>query len=194
MKIGILGGTFDPIHNGHLLIAEQAKQRVELDQVWFVPASVPPHKTDQKITSASHRLKMVELAIQDHPFFYLSAIELNRQGLSFTIDTITELVTTYPQHTFFFIAGADTVKDLPNWHKIKEILKQIRIIGVHRPSVQLPSIPSWIQEKLIWIEEEVGINVSSSYIRKNIHNWYLMQYILPVQTYHYIKENRLYED
>jgi len=194
MKIGILGGTFDPIHNGHLLIAEQAKQHAGLDQVWFVPARVPPHKTEQKITSAVHRLKMVELALRDHPSFYPSDIELKRQGLSFTYDTVCDLIRKYPHEQFFLIAGADTVKDLPNWHKIIEILKQVKVIGIHRPNVQMACIPHWIKEQLIWIEEEIGIYVSSSYIRKHFTNRHLMQYLLPTPIYRYIEENRLYEN
>jgi nicotinate-nucleotide adenylyltransferase len=193
MKIGILGGTFDPIHNGHLLIAELAKQQANLDQVWFVPAKVPPHKTDRNITSAMHRLKMIELAIKDHPFFSLSDLEIKRQGLSFTVDTVCNLVETYPNFEFFWIAGTDTVKDLPNWHKIKEILQRIKIIGVHRPNVQIESLPDWIQEQLIWIKEEVGIDVSSTYIRKHVTNRHILKYLMPLQVYRYIEENRLYE-
>ena len=101
---------------------------------------------------------------------------------------------TYPQHEFYFIVGADTVNDLPNWHKIKEIIRFIKFIGVHRPSVQLAPIPSWINQGLIWIKEEIGISVSSSYIRQNIGNRNLLQYVLPTDVYQYIEENRLYAD
>lgn len=194
MRIGILGGTFDPIHSGHLLIAEQAKQQVDLDQVWFVPAGAPPHKTDQRVTPVDHRANMVQLAIADHPFFHLSKIEIDRPGFSYTIDTINLFVKTYPTDEFYLIVGADTVKDMPNWHKIKEIIKLVKIIGIHRPKVQLDHLPQWMDERLIWIKEEVGIYVSSSYIRQHITNRCLLQYVLPSDIYQYIEENQLYAD
>lgn len=194
MRVGILGGTFDPIHAGHLLIAEQAKKQVRLDEVWFVPAKAPPHKMGQNITSIHHRVKMVQLAILDQPYFRLSEIELTRPGPSYTVDTVNQLVQSYPNIEFYLIVGADTVKDLPNWHKIKEIIKQVKIIGVHRPRVTVDSLPQWIKEQLIWIQEEIGIHVSSSYIRENIADHHLLQYVLPINVYQYIEENRLYAD
>lgn len=192
MRVGILGGTFDPIHAGHLLIAEQAIKQVRLDEVWFVPAKAPPHKAGQNITSINHRVKMVQLAILSHPYFRLSEIELMRPGPSYTVDTVNLLVQSYPNIEFYLIMGADTVKDLPNWHKIKEIIKQVEIIGVYRPSVNVGDLPQWIKERLIWIQEEIGIHVSSTYIRENIADHHLLQYVLPNNVYQYIKENRLY--
>lgn len=192
MKVGIFGGTFDPIHTGHLFIAEQAKQHMKLDQVWFVPAKSPPHK--KRVTPVHHRVEMVRLALADHLDFCLSEVEIKRPGLSYTIDTIKELITTNPNVEFYLIVGADSVKDMPNWHRIREIIKLVKIIGVYRPHIPLDNLPSWLNESLIWIQEEIGIHVSSSYIRQVFSNSQLLRYVMPNTVYQYIEENQLYAD
>lgn len=192
MKVGILGGTFDPIHMGHLLIAEQAIAKVGLEQVWFVPTSKSPHKTGNQVTSAYHRAEMVKLAIAPHPHFRFSSVELDRSGISYTVETLEALSAKHPNIQFYFIVGTDMVNDLPNWYKIEKIIQLTKIIGVYRPQYQLNELPMWITHRLIWIEEEIGIHVSSSYIRQHVNHRQLLQYVLPSSIYRYIEENRLY--
>lgn len=192
MKVGILGGTFDPIHKGHLLIAEQAIAKVGLEQVWFIPTAVSPHKTENEVTSAYHRAEMVKLAIAPYPYFRFSSIELDRSGISYTVDTLETLCEKYPNIEFHFIVGTDMVNDLPNWYKIERIIQLSKIIGVYRPQVPLKEIPIWISHRLIWIQEDIGIHVSSSFIRKHVNQRSLLQYVLPSSIYRYIEENRLY--
>lgn len=193
VKIGLFGGTFDPIHSGHLLIAELAKKKVGLDQVWFIPAANPPHKLDRQVTSAHHRVEMIKLAIAKKPYFHLSMVELERSGLSYTVETLQILTRAYPMAQFYLIVGADMVKDLPNWYKIEKIIQTVEIVGVYRPHVYVKNIPEWLADRLIWIEEEISIHVSSSYIRRHIVCHDLLQHVIPVSILRYIEENHLYE-
>ncbi|MEX2103898.1 MAG: nicotinate-nucleotide adenylyltransferase, partial [Bacilli bacterium] len=133
MKVGIFGGTFDPIHSGHLIAAELARSEVGLDEVWFMPSYHPPHKEQISIHSWDHRSKMVSLAIAGHPFFRLLPIEHEREGLSYTFDTIIALKNKYPTHHFYFILGTDMIVDLPNWYKTEELRQLVSFIGLKRP-------------------------------------------------------------
>ncbi len=193
MKIGIIGGTFDPIHMGHLLIAEQAREVGKLDQVWFIPSSSPPHKQHKQITPFQHRLQMVSLAIADHPAFQLSDIEMHLSSPSYTVQTLTALKEAYPNHQFYIIVGTDMVKDLPSWYKIEEILQLSQVIGVSRPDVTLTHLPEWIQKRLIYIADGIEIRLSSSVIRERVAKRMSIRYLVPPGVDQYIKENRLYE-
>lgn len=193
MRIGILGGTFDPIHNGHLLMAEQAREWKKLDEVWFIPVAIPPHKQHKQISPTSHRVEMVKKAVADHPHFQVSEIECNREGPSYTVDTLQELCNIHPNFEFYLIIGADMVKDLPNWYKIKEILQMTQIIGIHRPGFDNNPISASIGDRVEWLPDGIEIKVSSTFIRKHIHNERIMPYIVPEQVYQYIKEYSLYE-
>lgn len=193
MRIGLLGGTFDPVHLGHLLLAQQALEAESLDEVWFVPAGVPPHKQHISITSALHRLKMVHLAIDDHPRFILSPIELEREGPSYTIDTLQILVEKHPFFHFFLILGTDMMKDLPKWYKIKEILQIADIISLHRVGFNDRDIPDFLVDRIRWIREGVMTNLSSSLIRTRISRGMSVRYMLHAKVWQYIKEYSLYE-
>src|SRR5690625_4935768 len=133
MRVGILGGTFDPIHIVHLMIAEQVREEANLEQIWFMPTKIPPHKDGKRVTSAQHRLEMVKLAIQGIPYFKANAIEFDRPGPSYTLETVKALKKNYPDHSFSFIIGGDMIDYLPQWHKLEELVKLIRFIGVQRP-------------------------------------------------------------
>lgn len=193
MKVGVFGGTFDPIHLGHLLLAQQALEEGQLDQVWFIPAGEPPHKRDKAITPAHHRARMVELAIEDNPAFCLSRIELEREGPSYTIDTLEELTDKYPNYRFFLIIGADMVKDLPHWYKIKKILQYVRVIGLKRPGVSTDGLPVEMAERVIWIREAIETNISSTAIRERLSQGKSVRYLVPDPVCQYMKEYRLYE-
>ncbi|MBD1372872.1 nicotinate-nucleotide adenylyltransferase [Hazenella sp. IB182357] len=193
MRIGIFGGTFDPIHIGHLLLAEQAMTYGQLDEVWFIPAGEPPHKRDKQITNAHHRFNMLELALADHPRFKCLRIELERIGPSYTVDTVVQLGVQHPNVQFFLLIGADMVKDLPNWYKIKKTLQFVQVIALGRPGYAIEALPSFIQDKVHFIPDAIEMNVSSSWIRKKINQHQTTRYLIPERSYQYLKENHLYE-
>jgi nicotinate-nucleotide adenylyltransferase len=192
MRVGILGGTFDPIHLGHLLLAEQALEEGKLDQVWFIPAAVPPHKPHHTITAAHHRVEMIRLAIQDQPRFVLSRIELERQGPSYTFHTVTQLLEKHDNCQFFLLIGADMVKDLRNWYKMKEMLQLVQVIGLERPGVDAQGIAAEIAAQVIWIAQGIKTNISATMIRDRITQGKSVRYLIPTLVHQYLKEHRLY--
>ena len=117
MKIGIMGGTFNPIHLGHILLATAAKKEAELDEVWFMPSGLPAHKSNSELAPAEHRLKMVELSVKDIPGFFASSYETDRPGFTYTADTLEALAKEYPQHKFYFIIGGDSLMQFHHWVK-----------------------------------------------------------------------------
>ncbi|MBD8069224.1 nicotinate-nucleotide adenylyltransferase [Bacillus sp. PS06] len=184
--IGIIGGTFDPIHNGHLLIANEVLGALNLDEVWFMPNHIPPHKENKHLTNSIHRAKMIALAIDDHPSFVLQPIELERDGLSYTYDTIKLLVEENTDTAFYFIIGGDMVEYLPKWHKIDELTKMITFVGVNRPGYS---------RKSRYNVTEVDIpqfDISSSMLRERLSKKGSTKYLLPENVRHYIEENHLY--
>jgi nicotinate-nucleotide adenylyltransferase len=193
MKIGIIGGTFDPIHMGHLLIAEQARDRMNLDKVWFIPAGHPPHKQGAHITSAHHRLEMVKIATEENSAFDVLDWELKREKLSYTIDTVTWATQTYPDYQFSLIVGTDMVNNLPSWYQIEELIQRVSIIAMHRPGFAAESLPDFIQEKVCWVEDAVEIFLSASMLRKQMIAGRSYRYAVPSKVCRYIKEHRLYE-
>lgn len=192
MKIGIMGGTFDPIHFGHLLMAEQAREAMKLDQVWFIPTGAPPHKQGKEITAAEDRLKMVQVAIRDHPQFRCLDIEIQRQGPSYTLHTVQQLTHIYPKFHFYLIMGADMVKNLPQWYKIEEILQLVGVIGLHRPGYIATDIPDFIENHVYWVEKMIETNLSSTFIKEQIQSDKSVRYMIPDSVYQYIKEQSLY--
>ena len=121
-EIGIMGGTFDPIHNGHLLLGKQAYEEYKLDQIWFMPSGTPPHKKDHKVTDVKDRVAMVQLAIKKFPFFYCSDFEIQRPGNTYTAQTLQLLHQEYPKHRFYFIVGADSLYQIEKWYHPAEVL------------------------------------------------------------------------
>ncbi|MBO9129570.1 nicotinate-nucleotide adenylyltransferase [Bacillus sp. 165] len=185
-KVGIIGGTFDPPHNGHLLIANEVYSRLELDEVWFMPNQIPPHKMGKDITSVKRRIDMLQLALEDEPFCSVCLIELEREGPSYTYDTILRLQECYLDCEFFFIIGGDMVEYLPKWHKVDELLKLITFVGVTRPGYTLrslyPILPLEIPE----------FAVSSSLIRDRFRTNGNTKHLLPEKIREYIERNGLY--
>ena len=134
MRIGVFGGTFDPIHNGHLVVAEECRERLNIDRVLFVPAGLPPHKQARTLTSPHHRMAMVRLAIASNPRFEASSIELGRPGPSYSVDTLRQLRQNQRDGTdVFFIMGADSLKELPSWHDPAGLIASCRLVVVSRP-------------------------------------------------------------
>lgn len=192
MKIGLLGGTFDPPHMGHLIMAEEALTQCELDEIWFLPSYLPPHaerKAASTPISAENRLDMVRIAIESHPHFKLSLIEINRKGKSYTYQTLEELKVSYPNDEFYFIIGADMVNDLPKWVRFDEIKQLVTFIGFNRAGIE--SFPPE-DVKLIPVHmPEIGI--ASSMIRSRIRERGAWHYFVPESVRKYIEVNGLYE-
>lgn len=185
-KVGILGGTFDPPHIGHLIIADEVCQQLAMDEVWFIPTNIPPHKHAAH-SAAEHRLAMLRLAIEDNDRFHVHTIEMERNDVSYTIDTVTSLQTLYPHITFYFIIGADMVEYLPKWHRIDELIEQISFIGVNRNGYS-------VQSTFPIIEVEAPlIDISSSMIRERVNSSASYRYFLNEKVASYIKEHHLYE-
>ncbi|GGJ48291.1 nicotinate-nucleotide adenylyltransferase [Virgibacillus salexigens] len=184
--IGILGGTFDPPHMGHLIIAEEVRIALQLDEVWFIPSYTPPHKAQTK-TSARDRLNMVKRAIQDNPFFKVNTIELERSGKSYTIQTIKDLQEQHTDTTFYFIIGGDMIEYLPKWHRIEELIQLIEFVGVQRPnySIETPYPITVVDIPLM--------EISSTFLRDRMRQNRSVHYFLPPSVYNYMKEHQLYE-
>lgn len=186
-RIGILGGTFDPPHLGHLIIAEEVRIAQGLEEIWFIPSQDPPHK-QKAHASAEDRVEMVQRAIEGNHCFKLNSIEVNRQGKSYTLDTMKILKDEYPDDSFYFIIGADMVEYLPNWYRIDELIKLTSFIGVRRLGSQLNATYPVDVVDIPYIE------ISSTLIRERLHKRASVKYFLPEAVIRYIKEKRLYED
>lgn len=184
-RIGILGGTFDPPHIGHLIIAEEARLALNLDEVWFIPTYTPPHKDNAK-SDAAHRVNMTELAVQSNPFFKLNTIETERSSTSYTVDTMQTLNETYPDYKFYFIIGADMVEYLPNWHRIEELISMVQFVGVKRPGYELKS-----KYDILTVDIPM-INISSTMLRERLWDKQTVTYIVPDAVVAYIRREGLY--
>ncbi|WP_080844922.1 nicotinate-nucleotide adenylyltransferase [Cytobacillus gottheilii] len=185
-KVGILGGTFDPPHLGHFIIANEVKEELELDEIWFMPNQEPPHKVRTNSVPASDRVRMLELGITGRPGFKVETIELDRQGPSYTYDTIKQLNELYKQYSFYFIIGADMVEYLPKWHNIDELITMVQFIGVNRPAYELES------DYPITYANVPDVAISSSMIRDRLQKGRSITYLVPNEIRDYIKEKKLY--
>ena len=200
-KIGILGGSFDPIHIGHLIIAEQISERLTLDLVLLIPCNMPPHKDAANLTAGRHRLRMVEIAIEGNPRFQACDIELTRGGVSYSVDTVTSLKSQYGRGTeFYFIVGADSLIELATWREYKRLLSLCTVVTAARPGCDLGSLP--LQEGLCTPEEIAVlkrhimetplIGISSTEIRQRRQSGESIRYLVPDAVENYIIEHNLY--
>src|SRR5579872_5556276 len=142
MRIGLLGGTFDPVHLGHLLLAERCREECRLDQVWFIPAGNPPHKQGETISPGKERAEMLELAIAGHPQFSVNRLELERAERSFTVETLGRIHHEHPEEELFFLIGADSLADLPLWRDPAGIARLATLVAVNRGDRPLPDLES----------------------------------------------------
>lgn len=195
-RIGILGGTFNPIHLGHLMIAEMALEAFNLNRVIFVPAKEPPHK-EADVIEAKYRLEMVHVAVLDNPNFLVSDVEMKREGKSYTIDTVRYFYNTYgPTTEFFFIAGTDTIQNLPTWKYIEELLDMCEFIGAIRPGAteDIGESIEWFGQRgsRIHILEVPEIKLSATDLRYRLRQGLSTRYMLPRSVYQYIKRHKIY--
>lgn len=198
-KIGIMGGTFNPIHNGHLEMAKRAYQQFELDEVWFMPTKNPPHKENSNIESNEHRAEMIISAIKDIPYFSLSTLEYERKGMTYTKDTLDEVAKKYPEDYFYFIIGSDSLAYIETWKEAKELLAMAHLLSAPR----VPSNPEADNKKKAFLEEEYNADiqfidmepviVASQEIRTMLKEGKSINGLLPETVITYIKENNLYQ-
>lgn len=199
-KIGIMGGTFDPIHIGHLVAAEAVRLEYQLDKVIFIPAGNPPHKQNSKVTPAMHRFVMTVMATYSNPDFLVSAIEIERSGPSYTVDTVAALIEQYGHETeFYFITGVDAVQDLKTWHHIDKLLDMCYFIAAARPGCisTLDSIIKDFGKKGIQRIQRLAtpeLEISSTDIRERVRTGKSIKYIVPESVENYILKEGLYKE
>jgi nicotinate-nucleotide adenylyltransferase len=192
-RTGLFGGTFDPVHYGHLLAAEAAKEAANLEEVWFIPTFIPPHKSSPG-TDAAQRLHMLEAALAACPDFRAEPIELDRQGVSYTIDTVIELRARHPDRDFFWIVGSDMVNDLPNWKNAEQLAGFVTFIGLERPGAPIgdSGLPAYIRNKLVKaIMPPIGL--SSTEIRHRVQAGRSIRFMTPDPVCEWIRRHGLYE-
>lgn len=196
--LGILGGTFDPIHIGHLRIAEAVYERIALEQIIFIPAFVPPHKVGQDYAPAEHRYAMTELAVKSYPHFTVSDMELRRSGVSYTIDTLRELRQIYPDKELYFIIGADSVAQLHTWNSINEMLQLATFVAAGRPGYEgvmeevVPHLGAAAAERIMLLHTP-EYDISSTEIRTRLHEGASLAGLVPRAVEQYINAHNLYK-
>lgn len=196
--LGILGGTFDPIHLGHLHIAEAVYSQMPLEKIIFIPAYVPPHKLGQDYAPAQHRYAMTELAVQGYKHFAVSDIELVRSGVSYTVDTLRELRECFPQRELYFIIGADSVAQLHTWNSIEEMLQLATFVAAGRPGYEgvmeevVRNLGAEAAKKIILLHTP-QYDISSTEIRTRLHEGRSLAGLVPQAVEAYIREHNLYQ-
>ena len=201
MRVGVFGGTFDPIHLGHLIVAEQMREARDLDQVMFVPTRIPPHKIGKSRARPEDRIKMVRLAVADDPAFEASDIELRRDGPSYSIDTIAELKETWgDERRFFFIIGADTLPVLPTWRRPGDLVDQADFLTAARPGYP---VDCWKDLSVTFSSKQIHrlkqgcvdtlpIGISSTEVRRLLAKQNTIRYLVPRAVEDYIYKHGLY--
>lgn len=192
MRLGLFGGTFDPIHVGHLILAEQCREACALDKVWFVVANEPPHKRGLKRTAVHHRLEMARLGVAGHPGFAVSEIEAERTGPSYSVDTLAQIQAEQPGDELFFLIGGDSLVDLPTWREPERIASMASIVVVNRPgaSAEIPDLgPDARPFEFVTIPP---IGVSSSDLRSRLAEGRSVRYMVPSAVGAYIEAHGLY--
>lgn len=199
MKIGIMGGTFNPIHNGHLIIAEDVREQCGLDRVLFIPSGQPPHKPDTEVIDAHHRYEMVRMAVENNPYFEASRIEVDRNGITYTINTLQELKGIYGEEVeLYFIIGADVVEELTTWREFRQVFHLCEFIAVLRPGYDNSAFEKAIEKNRKDFGVRIGqtqsrlVDISSSDIRKRCERNGSIKYLVPESVEEYIGRYGLY--
>lgn len=210
MRLGIFGGTFDPVHYGHLLLAECCREQLRLDAVWFLPASVPPHKQQRQLAAAEARVDMLNLAIGGHEAFSVCRYEIDRGGVNFTADTLKVLAAQDPSRELFFLLGGDSLRDLPTWRDLARICRLAKLAVVGRAPADESSglSPKWPELEALGsllsadqVEsirrhrvEMPRVDLSSSDIRTRIAKGQSIRYRTPSAVEKYLETHQLYRD
>ena len=189
MRIGIFGGSFDPIHVAHLILAEQCREQGQLDRLLFIPAPRPPHKHNSTIASFDDRVAMLSLAIENQPQFAVDICEQDREGLSYTVDTLRYLRQREPGSEWHLILGGDSVRDLELWREPHKIATQCKLLIVQRPGVQASLPPAYFQYQIV---DSPLIDISSTAIRTKLAAGQSIRYLVPAAVEDYIRSKQIY--
>jgi len=188
-KVGIFGGTFDPIHLGHLITAQSVKEIRDLDKIIFIPAFISPHKTDAKASSPEDRLNMIKLAVEGIPFFDFSDIEIKKGGISYSVDTLQELKKHYTE--LEFIIGYDNIFTFHTWKEPDEIFKLAKVIVLKRKSSHPPQFEDKYYHQSVFVQTR-GIEISATDIRERVKHGMPINFLVPSEVMKYIYKHKLY--
>jgi nicotinate-nucleotide adenylyltransferase len=196
-RSAMFGGTFDPIHIGHLHLAEWAREQLSLDRVLFVPAATPPHKRGQGVTEAKHRLEMVEIALAGNSAFEIATLEIDRAGVSFTVDTLRELVNHCSDDEWFLLMGSDSLAEFATWREPVEILRLAQLIIIPRMGSEVPPRLQWptplaaAAERVRVIDAPL-LDISSRLLRRRVSEGKSIRYLVPSGVAAFVGAHRLY--
>ena len=200
MRLGLFGGTFDPVHFAHLLLAEQCREACELDEVWFLPTGRPPHKHNEAISPSQTRIEMLELAVAGHAAFSVCTLEIDRGGTTYTVDTLEHLRKEDPERELFFLIGGDSLSDLPTWREPERIVQLATVVAVNRgdrplpDSLEMPGHSVFKSGTPIRFVTMPGVDISSSDIRQRVREGRSIRYMTPRAVEMYIREHSLYRN
>lgn len=200
-RYGIMGGTFDPIHTGHLVVADEVRTSFKLDKVIFIPTGDPPHKDQKNVSPGRNRYEMTLLATVTNPFFEISRLELDRKGITYTVDTIVELRKRFGDSVeLFFITGADSLLELHKWKDSEKILEMCKIVAATRPGYDIDHMEGRLRELNELHKDKIntittpGLQISSTDIRRRVKNNMSIKYLLPESVEIYIRKYKLYNE
>ena len=192
VKIGVFGGTFNPVHNAHLVAAQEVREKMELTRVIFVPSAHPPHKVEKNLAAAAHRLNMLKLAIKKIPYFSVSTLEIDRGGKSYSVDTMRQLRKQYGKKAeFYFILGVDAVMDISTWKDVERFLDLCNLVVINRPGFSLVNAKGDLPSMRTLSITSIGI--SSSHIKNRIKEGKPITYMVPEKVEKYIRRYKLYQ-
>jgi nicotinate-nucleotide adenylyltransferase len=193
VKLGFLGGTFDPVHIGHLILGETAREQLGLDSILFMPTGQPWRKSGRDITPAAHRVEMLRRAIADNPAFELSLLEVEREGPSYTVDTLQELISARPGSEVFLIIGEDSLLDLPHWKAPQRVVELATLaVAARGPDrVETGEMAGYVRERTVWLDMPL-IDISATAVRERVRRGRSIRYLVPEAVRRYIGDNGLY--
>ncbi len=191
-RLGLFGGTFNPVHVGHLVSVQEAAFQLSLSRVVFIPTHRPPHKENPRV-STKHRLRMTRLAVKSNPLFEVSDVETRRDGPSYTVETLDALEGNAPGSERYFLTGADELIDFMEWHRWEQILEKIQLVGMNRPGFPVEEVPKPVRNRTRFVEVP-SIDVSSSEIRNRVNRGVPVRYFVTERIHEYIRKHGLYRD
>jgi nicotinate-nucleotide adenylyltransferase len=197
VRIALFGGTFDPVHYGHLRLAEEAREAATLERVLFVPANASPFRLQEPLSAPQHRLQMLRLATADNPAFEVSELEIQRGGVSYTIDTVNAVREQYPDAEWFLLLGADALRGFPSWYRAQEITQACRLLVGIRPNYDLQSILGYLPEGIRQQVQPIPMlpmDISAHAIRHRVREGRSIRYLTPPDVIKYIQQHRLYQE
>lgn len=193
MDIGLFGGSFNPPHIAHLIVAETVREQFGLQAVWWMPSHTPPHKPGETLAPATHRLSMTRRATASNPAFDTSELEIQRGGPSYTVETLRALQERHPDAAFALIVGSDSLQDFAGWHRPEEIARRVPLLGYRRPGAEAPDLPPRFARRVRFGEAPL-LEISGTAIRARLRRGQSIRYLVPEEVRRYIEEHGLYQE